>query len=74
MVRRANERRLLNHSTFTTLGLPAQILSALDKAGFKTPTAIQAKAIPPQLQRRDILGMILIGTAVLLILRLGLGW
>jgi ATP-dependent RNA helicase RhlE len=57
MVRRANESHLLNHSTFTTLGLPAQILSALDKAGFKTPTAIQAKAIPPQLQRRDILGI-----------------
>jgi ATP-dependent RNA helicase RhlE len=47
----------LTHSTFTTLGLPAQILSALDKAGFKTPTAIQAKAIPPQLERRDILGI-----------------
>ena len=57
MVRRANESYLLNHSTFTTLGLPAQILSALDKAGFTTPTAIQAKAIPPQLQRRDILGI-----------------
>jgi ATP-dependent RNA helicase RhlE len=57
MVRRANESIVLNHTTFTTLGLPAPILSALDKAGFKTPTAIQAKAIPPQLQRRDILGI-----------------
>ena len=57
MVRRANESHELNHSTFTTLGLPAPILGALDKAGFKTPTAIQAKAIPPQLQRRDILGI-----------------
>jgi ATP-dependent RNA helicase RhlE len=57
MVRRANESYPLNHSTFTTLGLPANILGALDKAGFKTPTAIQAKAIPPQLQRRDILGI-----------------
>jgi ATP-dependent RNA helicase RhlE len=47
----------LNHTTFTTLGLPAQILTALDKAGFKTPTAIQAKAIPPQMERRDILGI-----------------
>ncbi len=35
MVRRANESHALNHSTFTTLGLPAHILSALDKAGFK---------------------------------------
>jgi ATP-dependent RNA helicase RhlE len=57
MVRRANESYPLNHSTFTTLGLPAQILTALDKAGFNTPTAIQAKAIPPQLQGRDILGI-----------------
>ena len=57
MVRRANESHVLIHSTFTTLGLPAPILGALDKAGFTTPTAIQAKAIPPQLQRRDILGI-----------------
>jgi ATP-dependent RNA helicase RhlE len=47
----------MTHSTFTTLGLPAQLLSALDKAGFTTPTPIQAKAIPPQLQGRDILGI-----------------
>jgi ATP-dependent RNA helicase RhlE len=47
----------LNHTTFTTLGLPAPMLAALDKAGFKTPTAIQAKAIPPQMERRDILGI-----------------
>jgi ATP-dependent RNA helicase RhlE len=47
----------MTHATFTTLGLPAQLLSALDKAGFTTPTPIQAKAIPPQLQGRDILGI-----------------
>ncbi|MCC6657913.1 MAG: DEAD/DEAH box helicase, partial [Rhodocyclaceae bacterium] len=47
----------LNHTSFTTLGLPQLIQSALDAAGFKVPTAIQAKAIPPQLQRRDILGI-----------------
>ena len=57
MVRRANESRLLTHTTFTALGLPAQILTALDKAGFITPTPIQAKAIPPQMERRDILGI-----------------
>lgn len=57
MVRCANESIVLNHTTFTTLGLPAHILSALDKAGFQTPTAIQAKAIPPQMERRDILGI-----------------
>src|SRR3569623_2005978 len=57
MVRRANEGYPLNHTTNTTLGLPAQILGALDKAGFATPTAIQAKAIEPQMQGRDILGI-----------------
>src|SRR3569623_3435138 len=57
MVRRANEGYPLNHTTFTTMGLPAQILGALDKAGFATPTAIQAKAIEPQMQGRDILGI-----------------
>ena len=57
MVRRANESIVLNHTTFSTLGLPATILSALDKAGFTTPTAIQSKAIPPQMERRDILGI-----------------
>ncbi len=43
--------------TFSELGLSASIVSALDKAGFITPTPIQAKAIPPQLQGRDILGI-----------------
>jgi len=55
--RRANESIPLNHTTFTTLGLPALVLTALEKAGFNTPTAIQAKAIEPQLQGRDILGI-----------------
>jgi ATP-dependent RNA helicase RhlE len=44
-------------NTFTALGLPAPIVAALTAAGFDTPTPIQAKAIPPQLQRRDIMGI-----------------
>ena len=43
--------------TFTELGLSAQLVSALTAAGFTTPTPIQAKAIPPQLERRDIMGI-----------------
>jgi len=43
--------------SFTELGLPAPIVAALTAAGFDTPTPIQAKAIPPQLQRRDIMGI-----------------
>ena len=57
MVRRANVSYPLNHSTFATMGLPPLVLTALEKAGFNTPTPIQAKAIPPQLERRDILGI-----------------
>ena len=44
-------------TSFSELGLSAQLLSALTAAGFDTPTPIQAKAIPPQLQRRDIMGI-----------------
>jgi ATP-dependent RNA helicase RhlE len=43
--------------TFSELGLPAGIVSALTAAGFNTPTPIQLKAIPPQLEKRDILGI-----------------
>ncbi|MEQ1768375.1 MAG: DEAD/DEAH box helicase [Devosia sp.] len=39
------------------MGLPQTLLGALDKAGFVTPTPIQAKAIEPQMQGRDILGI-----------------
>ncbi|WP_417308232.1 DEAD/DEAH box helicase [Devosia sp.] len=44
-------------NTFAELGLNAQLVSALDAAGFTTPTPIQAKAIPPQLERRDVIGI-----------------
>ena len=43
--------------SFSELGLPPQLVSALTKAGFNTPTPIQAKAIGPQLEGRDIMGI-----------------
>ena len=43
--------------SFSDLGLPPPLLRALDKAGFATPTPIQAKAIKPQLEGRDIMGI-----------------
>ena len=49
-------RQLLTQ-TFSDLGLSAQLVSALNKAGFNTPTPIQAKAIKPQLEGRDIMGI-----------------
>ena len=43
--------------TFAELGLSADLVAALKTAGFETPTPIQAKAIPPQLANRDIMGI-----------------
>ncbi|HVW92066.1 MAG TPA: DEAD/DEAH box helicase [Devosia sp.] len=42
---------------FSELGLPSSLVKSLEAVGFTTPTTIQAKAIPPQLAGRDILGI-----------------
>ena len=42
--------------TFRDLGLNAPILRALEEQGYKRPSPIQEKAIPPALQGRDVLG------------------
>jgi len=47
---------------FTDFGLAAPLLKALDQAGYTTPTPIQAQAIPPALEGRDILGLAQTGT------------
>jgi ATP-dependent RNA helicase RhlE len=39
------------------MGLSQALVSSLEKAGFTTPTPIQAQAIAPQLAGRDILGI-----------------
>jgi ATP-dependent RNA helicase RhlE len=44
------------------MDLPKPILQALEDAGYVTPTAIQAQAIPPALEGRDILGRAKTGT------------
>ncbi|PTM90219.1 DEAD/DEAH box helicase [Mycoplana dimorpha] len=49
-------------TTFSDLGLSQKVLSAVTDAGYTTPTPIQAGAIPPALQRRDILGIAQTGT------------
>jgi ATP-dependent RNA helicase DeaD len=48
--------------TFRDLGLPATILEAVETLGFVTPSAIQAAAIPPLLDGRDITGVAQTGT------------
>ena len=47
---------------FSDLGLHPKILKALDDIGYETPTPIQARAIPPALQNRDVLGIAQTGT------------
>ena len=47
---------------FTDLGLSQPVLQALDLKGYSTPTPIQAQAIPPVLEGRDLLGIAQTGT------------
>ena len=43
--------------TFADFGLARPLTDALVRANFTTPTPIQVKAIPPQMEGRDILGI-----------------
>ena len=47
---------------FSDLNLDPKVLKALDEAGYKAPTPIQAGAIPPALAGRDVLGIAQTGT------------
>ena len=49
-------------TTFSGLNLPENILSAITKMGYETPTPIQAQAIPPLLEGRDVVGVAQTGT------------
>ena len=42
---------------FTDLKLSPKVLKAIDEAGYESPTPIQAGAIPPALEGRDVLGI-----------------
>jgi superfamily II DNA/RNA helicase len=48
--------------TFKELGLSPNLLSAIEDAGYTTPTPIQAGAIPIALTGRDVLGIAQTGT------------
>src|SRR5437764_2756054 len=48
--------------TFTELGLSQKTLAALGRAGFEAPTPIQAQAIPPALEGKDVIGCAATGT------------
>src|SRR5699024_1359862 len=49
-------------STFSSLGLNPILLEALNDAGYEKPTPNQEQAIPPLLERRDVLGCAQTGT------------
>ncbi|MFN5868108.1 MAG: DEAD/DEAH box helicase, partial [Akkermansiaceae bacterium] len=42
---------------FSELGLPDDLLAAIETLGYERPSPIQWKAIPPALEGRDILGL-----------------
>jgi ATP-dependent RNA helicase DeaD len=46
-----------NAPAFTELGLAPEVLKALTDAGYVTPSAIQAAAIPTLLSGQDVLGL-----------------
>ena len=49
-------------TTFDSLGLSPKILKALEKTTLKTPTPIQAQAIPHIMQGKDLMGLAQTGT------------
>ena len=48
--------------SFTTLGLSAPILEAVIEQGYETPSPIQAQAIPPILEGKDVMAAAQTGT------------
>lgn len=47
---------------FENLGLPSEVLSAIQKVGFETPSPIQSQTIPVLMQGRDVVGLAQTGT------------
>ena len=47
---------------FKDLGLCPEILRSIDERGYEEPTPVQAKAIPPILEGRDMVGSAQTGT------------
>ena len=47
---------------FTDLNLGTKVLKAISDAGYENPTPIQAGAIPPALEGKDVLGIAQTGT------------
>ncbi len=52
----------MSQDSFSSLGLSADSLLALSKAGFQKPTPIQVRAIPLALSGKDVIGCAATGT------------
>ncbi len=52
----------MHMTKFSDLKLDKKVLKAVEEAGYETPTPIQAGAIPPALEGRDVLGIAQTGT------------
>jgi ATP-dependent RNA helicase RhlE len=52
----------MSEPSFSTLGLSSESQSAIARAGYRIPTPIQARAIPPALAGKDVIGCAATGT------------
>lgn len=52
----------MTSQNFTDLGLKTELLQMIQEKGFEEPTPIQARAIPPALSGRDVMGQAKTGT------------
>ncbi len=52
----------MSESSFYHLGIAPNVLSVLDKIGFKTPTPIQEQSIPTAIEGKDLMGLAQTGT------------
>ncbi len=55
-------KKRIHMTKFTDLKLSPKVLKAIAEAGYESPTPIQAGAIPPALEGRDVLGIAQTGT------------
>ena len=58
----AEEPQVPAGPSFDDIALPAALRRAVDELGFTQPSAIQAQAIPPLLEGRDVIGVAQTGT------------
>ncbi|HEX8694641.1 MAG TPA: DEAD/DEAH box helicase [Longimicrobium sp.] len=61
-VQQTKDTRGKAEATFAALGLRPELVRAVDELGFTRPTPVQADAIPPALEGRDVLACAMTGS------------